>query len=76
MAFRHPPDDDTPVAEQFGSYARSAGLVLIYGAIVALLLGFALGSLSVWNQYEQARQALGTTKDTSEPPSCSSRRGC
>ncbi|MEZ4492727.1 MAG: hypothetical protein R3C29_05355 [Dehalococcoidia bacterium] len=59
MAFRHPPDDDTPVAEQFGSYARSAGLVLIYGAIVALLLGFALGSLSVWNQYEQARRFDG-----------------
>jgi hypothetical protein len=55
LAFRYPPAD-TPVADQFQGYTRSAGTVLVYGAIIALLLGFALASLSVWNQVEQFRQ--------------------
>jgi hypothetical protein len=55
LAFRYPPAD-TPVHDQFEAYTRSAGTVLVYGAVVALLLGFALASLQVWNQYEQFRE--------------------
>ncbi len=52
MAFRYPPAD-TPVGDQFRAYTRSAATFLVYGAVFALLLGIALGSLSVWQLHDQ-----------------------
>jgi hypothetical protein len=52
LAFRYPPAD-TPVHDQFQSYTRSAATVLVYGAIVALLIGLAAGTLNVWQLRDQ-----------------------
>ena len=56
MAFRYPPAD-TPVDDQFRSYTRSASTVLVYGAIIALLIGVVAGSLNVWQLQDQFSRA-------------------
>lgn len=58
MALRVPAPDLDP-GDQFQSYARSASTALVVAALIALLLGLALGGLNVWEQYDQVQDFNG-----------------